>query len=187
MLYFNWPKRKNGTVNQIIIEVSRTKPEIFMKTKLQSLFIALALFAAVDHTIAQGTAFTYQGRLNSGGAPASGSYDLTFSLFSTNASGVAIAGPVTNSATAVTNGLFTTTIDFGAGVFTGTSNWLEIAVRTNGGASKSRPRRMPFIQPMQAPCLMARSIPRNWRQARWVRARFNTPPSAHHSLLPDRW
>src|ERR1035438_215136 len=73
---------------------------------------------------AQGTAFTYQGRLNSSGSPVNGSYDLTFTLYTTNVTGSAIAGPVTNSATAVTNGLFTTLVDFGPGVFTGTSNWL---------------------------------------------------------------
>ncbi len=38
---------------------------------------------------AQGTAFTYQGRLNSGGASANGSYDIAFPLFATNAGGVA--------------------------------------------------------------------------------------------------
>jgi len=84
--------------------------------------------------LAQGTAFTYEGGLNDSGSPANGSYDLTFSLFATNAGGVAIAGPVTNSAVAVSNGLFTVTIDFGAGVFTGGTNWLEIAVETNGGS-----------------------------------------------------
>ena len=84
---------------------------------------------------AQTTAFTYQGRLNDGSGPVNGSYDLTFTLLTTNVAGSAIAGPVTNSATAVTNGLFTTIVDFGAGVFTGGSNWLEIAVRTSGGSS----------------------------------------------------
>ena len=86
---------------------------------------------------AQGTAFTYQGLLISGGNPANGSYDLTFTLFNVNTTGAAIAGPVTNSATAVSNGLFTTVIDFGAGVFTAGSNWLEIALCTNGSASFS--------------------------------------------------
>ena len=81
---------------------------------------------------AQGTAFTYQGRLNNGNNPANGSYDLTFTLFSVSSGGSALAGPLTNSATTVSNGLFTTLVDFGPGVFTGTSNWLEIAVRTNG-------------------------------------------------------
>jgi len=84
---------------------------------------------------AQGTAFTYQGRLNSSGSPVNGSYDLTFTLYTTNVTGSAIAGPVTNSATAVTNGLFTTLVDFVPGVFTGTSNWLAIAVRTNATGS----------------------------------------------------
>src|ERR1039457_2502166 len=108
-----------------------------MKTKL----IALALLALTTlnsqlaTAFAQGTAFTYQGRLNNSGSSASGSYDLVFTLYNTNASGVAIAGPVTNAAVAVTNGLFTTLVDFGPGVFTGTSNWLQIAVSTNGANS----------------------------------------------------
>jgi hypothetical protein len=80
---------------------------------------------------AQGTAFTYQGRLNSGGSPANGNYDIAFSLYAVNAGGGAIAGPVTNSAVVVTNGLFTTTVNFG-NVFTGASNWLQIAVSSNG-------------------------------------------------------
>ena len=32
----------------------------------------------------------------------------------------------------MTNGLFTVTLNFGAGVFTGTNYWLDIGVRTNG-------------------------------------------------------
>ena len=81
---------------------------------------------------AQGTAFTYQGRLDSSGSAVSGSYDLQFLLYTTNATGSPVAGPVTNSAVAVSNGLFTTTVDFGPGVFTGTNDWLAIGVRTNG-------------------------------------------------------
>ncbi len=84
---------------------------------------------------AQGTAFTYQGQLNDSGSPASGTYSLTFTLFKTNTSGVPIAGPVTNNAVAVTNGLFTVLIDFGPGTFTGETNWLEIGVETNGVSS----------------------------------------------------
>ena len=102
-----------------------------MNPKLHSLIITLALFARIHYAHAQGTAFTYQGRLNSGGAVANGSYDVQFTLFTTNITGIAIAGPVTNTAVAVTNGLFTTLVNFGPGAFTGTSNWLAIAVSTN--------------------------------------------------------
>jgi hypothetical protein len=106
-----------------------------MKAKLSCSFRVLALLTLVtlqfSNAQAQGTAFTYQGQLSSSGSPANGNYDLTFTLYPATASGAVIAGPVTNSATVVTNGLFTTTIDFGAG-FTGTNYWLEIGVRTNG-------------------------------------------------------
>jgi hypothetical protein len=93
--------------------------------------VLYSLSALSNSASAHGTAFTYQGRLNAGGSPANGSYDIAFSLYAATAGGVAIAGPVTNSAVGVTNGLFTTTVDFG-NVFTGASNWLQIAVSTNG-------------------------------------------------------
>ncbi len=44
---------------------------------------------------------------------------------------------VTNTAVGVTNGLFTTTLDFGSGVFRGAPYWLQIDVRTNGGSAFS--------------------------------------------------
>ena len=87
------------------------------------------------NALAQGTAFTYQGRLNTGSNPANGSYNLTFTLFTTGSGGSAAAGPVTNSATAVSNGLFTVTLNFGNGLFNGTAYWLEIGVATNGSTS----------------------------------------------------
>jgi formylglycine-generating enzyme required for sulfatase activity len=42
---------------------------------------------------------------------------------------------VSANAVAVSNGFFTVTLDFGAGVFTGEARWLAIAVKTNGAAS----------------------------------------------------
>jgi len=107
-----------------------------MKIKLFVLLTMLAAGLAVTHrAAAQGTAFTYQGRLDDGGNPANGTYNLTFSLFTTNTGGTAVAGPVTNSAVAVSNGLFTVIIDFGAGVWNGETNWLQIGVETNGGSA----------------------------------------------------
>ncbi len=81
--------------------------------------------------LGQGTAFSYQGRLNDANGPANGSYDFQFGLFATNAGGAVIAGPMTNSAVVVSNGLFLAAIDFGS-IFNGTNYWLDVAVRTNG-------------------------------------------------------
>ncbi len=84
---------------------------------------------------AQSTAFTYQGRLDDAGSPASGIYDLRFTIYDLSSGGSAVAGALTNSAVGITNGLFTVSLDFGAGVFTGSQRWLEIAVRHPGGGS----------------------------------------------------
>jgi hypothetical protein len=102
-----------------------------------SFLLALALLAVTNRLHAQGTAFTYQGQLQNNGSPASGTYNLTFSLFNVNSGGAAVAGPVTTNNVIITNGLFTVLIDFGPGVFTGTNYWLEIGVETNGAGSFS--------------------------------------------------
>jgi len=96
---------------------------------------SLILLAASLNAEAQGNAFTYQGRLNDNGVPASGIYDLRFAIFDVVAGSSAIAGPVTNVAVSVSNGLFNTTLDFGPGVFSGGARWLEIGVRPNGSVS----------------------------------------------------
>jgi len=94
-----------------------------------------AMFLQPAGALAQGTAFTYQGRLDAGGAPANGIYDLRFAIYDAASAGVMQGGPVTNAATGVSNGLFTVTLDFGAGVFTGPARWLDIGVRTNAGSA----------------------------------------------------
>jgi hypothetical protein len=99
------------------------------------LFVALAVLASVNHLVAQGTAFMYQGSLNANGVPANGFFEFEFSLY-TNAArvGTQVGSTLTNLNVGVTNGLFTTSLDFGD-VFTGNDTWLAIAVRTNGGSS----------------------------------------------------
>lgn len=81
-----------------------------------------------------GTAFTYQGRLNDGGGPASGSYDVQFKLFDAASGGSQVGSTVTLTSVAVANGLFTVGLDFGA-AFTGSKRWLEIGVRLAGGGA----------------------------------------------------
>jgi hypothetical protein len=90
-----------------------------------------------------GTAFTYQGRLAENGNSVNGSYDLQFTLYDAVTNGSVRAGPVTNVAVAVTNGLFTTTLDFGADVFDGAAGWLEIGVRAGTNAFTTLSPRQP--------------------------------------------
>ena len=108
-----------------------------MKTRIAiCLFTALCGFASAVQVRAQGTAFTYQGRLNDGPAPANGLYDFNFSVFAVTNGGTAFAGPLTHSAVAVSNGLFTTLLDFGGDLFDGPGPvLLEIAVRPSGGGT----------------------------------------------------
>ena len=95
--------------------------------------LALLILADINYAAAQGTtAFTYQGHLNAGGNAANGFYDLSFAVYDANAGDNLIAGPITNAAVAVSNGLFTVTLDFGPGVFTGTNYWVEMAVSPIG-------------------------------------------------------
>lgn len=86
---------------------------------------------------AQGTAFTYQGRVNANGVPANGFYDFVFVLWNSSSGGSTLSGTDTFTAVGVTNGVFTISMDFGPGIFTGQSCWLEIAMRTNGAAQMS--------------------------------------------------
>src|SRR5580658_3362091 len=108
-----------------------------MKTQYQKLILTPALLLLLSalnlqpSLFAQGTAFTYQGLLGAGGVPAGGHYDIAFRLYTVSTGGNPVAGPVTNSAVGVTNGLFITAVDFGNS-FSGGSNWLEVAVSTNG-------------------------------------------------------
>src|ERR1039458_3763243 len=93
-----------------------------MNTKLHRfycLFATLALLAALNSPLAtafaQGTVFTYQGRLNNGTNPVTGLYDLKFHLYDSSGGGSILGGPVTNTAVPVTNGMFPVMADFSAG------------------------------------------------------------------------
>ena len=89
---------------------------------LSALFLATLIYQPATG-FAQGTAFTYQGQLNSGGSPANGSYDLQFGLWSAASGPSQIGSTLTNTATAVSNGLFTVTLDFGATSPARTAGW----------------------------------------------------------------
>ncbi len=99
-----------------------------------ALISILTLCGAANAQIAVDTSWTYQGKLTNGGTPATGSYDLRFSLFLDD-QGTIPTGPVLDAfATSVNAGLFTTVLDFGA-QFTGYKNWLLIEVSPAGAGT----------------------------------------------------
>jgi hypothetical protein len=103
-----------------------------MKTQFIRLLAGLVAIAAAESAFAQGTAFTYQGRLFDNTNPANGNYALKFKLYDGSNSLVTLVAPLTNAPVAVSNGLFTVTLDFGAGQFTGPARRLEVASASNG-------------------------------------------------------
>ncbi len=106
-----------------------------MKTQLTRLLAATLLFAATGAVLAQGTALTYQGQLNSQGAPANGAFDMTFTLWNAPSGGSQVGNTLTNAGVTASNGQFTATLDFGPNVFMGAGAWLEIGVRAGGASS----------------------------------------------------
>src|SRR5437867_1885533 len=96
-------------------------------TALLSLLLLVANASAT--TQAQSTAFTYQGRLTDAGIPASGAYDLQLKLYDALTGGLQIGATATLDDVAVSAGIFTVTLDFGAADFPGANRWLEIGVR----------------------------------------------------------
>ncbi|HPC62729.1 MAG TPA: hypothetical protein PKX23_18860, partial [Verrucomicrobiota bacterium] len=109
-----------------------------MKTNPTLHVACLALassFLLHPSAFAQGTAFTYQGRLDESGQPATGLYDFRAQVYNRATAGepgdALVSSTLTFTAVPVSNGLFTLTLDFGATPFNGEARWLWLAVRTN--------------------------------------------------------
>src|SRR5207237_6521003 len=113
----------------------------FILRRAALFLLAIASSIGIYSVHSQGTAFSYQGRLNNAGSPSSGFYDLLFTLYDAGSASNSLTGPVINT-TIVSNGLFSLNLDFGASSFNGSPRWLDIAVRTNGsgGFSTLTPR-----------------------------------------------
>src|SRR2546425_6218501 len=97
------------------------------------------LLPASGAVFAQTTSFTYQGKLTDGGTAANGNYDLQFTLWDAAAGGTQqpAGAPVTvtRSSVAVSSGIFTVQLDFGATAFPGADRFLEISARPSGAGS----------------------------------------------------
>lgn len=101
-----------------------------MKT-LITFLATILIFSAAQVGLAQTTIFTFQGSLTDQGSPANGSYQMQFKMFDTLAGGNQIGSTVSKADVTVTQGSFTTQLDFGANAFPGADRFLEIAVRRN--------------------------------------------------------
>ncbi|HET9313986.1 MAG TPA: tail fiber domain-containing protein [Vicinamibacteria bacterium] len=98
------------------------------------LLAALGVLFAGGTAHAQGSAFTYQGRLASATVPADGSYDFEFRLFDSLSGGTQQGTTQTLPGVVVTEGLFTVGLNFGA-AFDGAPRFLQISVRPAGGGA----------------------------------------------------
>ena len=93
---------------------------------VMALIVALILSGSA---LAQATAFTYQGKLTDAGNPANGGYLVQFKLYDAAAGGTQIGSTISDVAVTVTNGVFNTSLDFGAPAFPGADRFLEISVK----------------------------------------------------------
>jgi len=105
-----------------------TKFAILGKTALWALLASLAMQPSTAG--AQGTTFTYQGRLESSGTPFTGTAEFQPTLWDAASGGTQVAANTPPSVVvAVTNGLFVLPLDFGDS-FPGSDRWLQLDVRT---------------------------------------------------------
>jgi hypothetical protein len=77
------------------------------------------------------TGFTYQGQLEKDGSPVNDACEMAFRLYDQATSGAQVGSAIT-ATVPITDGLFTVTLDFGAGAFNGDRRWLGIAVDCEG-------------------------------------------------------
>src|SRR5258705_7337990 len=100
----------------------------FHTSRITLQVLALLALATINSqlstALAQGSAFTYQGRLNDSGSPAMGIYDLRFTIYDALSGGGVVSGPLTNAPTGVSNGLFMVAPDFGSAAFHGSGRLL---------------------------------------------------------------
>ncbi len=87
-----------------------------------------------DPAAVVGTRFSYQGTLRLGNDRANGPYDFRFKLWDQVAGGTQLGSTQTKNDVPVTDGLFSTTLDFGQAPIDGDDIFLEIKVRDGASA-----------------------------------------------------
>src|SRR5438477_3268310 len=102
--------------------------------KYPFILLVVVLAMGASATLAQTTSFIYQGRLTDGGTAANGNYDLQFALWDSLSGGAQVGSTQSVNTVAVSNGVFTVSLDFGTNAFNGANRFLEISARPTGGS-----------------------------------------------------
>lgn len=102
-----------------------------MNSLIRPIALAAGVALAFGSSTAQAAGFTYHGRLNDGGQPANGRYDLRLTLYGGEYAVAPLADTITLYGVEVSDGRFRTAVDFAA---TPTQDgWVGVAVRKAGG------------------------------------------------------
>lgn len=109
--------------------------------------VSSLLFTAA--ALAQSTAFTYQGKLQSGSAPSNGPHDFRFRLFDALSGGNQIGATQCIDNVLVSDGDFTVTLDFGQQFAATSPRFLDIQTRTEIGQPCSDDFRYVLLSPRQ--------------------------------------
>ena len=102
-----------------------------MKSKTNLHLLIGSFFLVFTTVFSQTNQITYQGSLNDGGVPANGNFDFEFVLYDALNAGNQIGQIIQQNNLAVSNGIFTVSLDFGSS-FPGANRFLEIRVRPTG-------------------------------------------------------
>src|SRR5438309_6401730 len=90
---------------------------------------AILILLWASCSFSQTSIISYQGQFTDSGAPVNGTYLMEFQLFDAPTFGTQIGTSLADIPVVVTNGAFSTGLDFGAGAFTGPDRYLAIAVK----------------------------------------------------------
>lgn len=93
--------------------------------------IVLMLLLGTSHAVTAATALNYSGSLKTDTGWASGEFQIVFQLYSNSIANDPVSVAITNQV-AVSNGVFSSSMDFGIAPFTLDPLWLELSVRKVG-------------------------------------------------------
>lgn len=148
-------------MNHLTIKTRNLKLKTLGRCRMALAALCILHSALCLSAVAQGTAFTYQGRLNDGMAAADGPYDFEFALFNAVSGGAQQGVTLAVNDLAVSSGVFTATLDFG-NQFTGAERFLQIAVRpgaSTGAFAVLTPRQRLSAAPYAVRAVEAGGLP----------------------------